>query len=93
MLKSFNVFFLLLYVTQQIQIPLSYVDAMIGTVGSNIIYYCRASGAIITVQETRGVRGEMTVEIHGTATQVQMTKQLIQVSISDFYVFSEIWTN
>ncbi|GLJ31481.1 hypothetical protein SUGI_0631750 [Cryptomeria japonica] len=65
-------------VTQQMQIPLSYADAVIGTAGSNISYCRRASGAIITVQETRGVPGEMTVEIHGTATQVQTAQQLIQ---------------
>ncbi|KAI3499784.1 hypothetical protein L1887_35594 [Cichorium endivia] len=48
-------------VTQQMQVPLSYVDVVIGTAGSNISYIRRASGAtIITVQETKGVPGEMT---------------------------------
>uniref|UniRef100_A0A0C9QSN5 TSA: Wollemia nobilis Ref_Wollemi_Transcript_11467_2001 transcribed RNA sequence n=1 Tax=Wollemia nobilis TaxID=56998 RepID=A0A0C9QSN5_9CONI len=69
---------LITQVTQQMQIPLSYADAVIGTAGANISYCRRASGAIITVQETRGVPGEMTVEIHGTATQVQTAQQLIQ---------------
>ncbi|KAK6915392.1 K Homology domain, type 1, partial [Dillenia turbinata] len=56
-------------VTQQIQIPLSYADAVIGTAGASISYIRRASGATVTIQETRGVPGEMTVEINGTATQ------------------------
>ncbi|XP_077241498.1 flowering locus K homology domain-like [Tasmannia lanceolata] len=65
-------------VSQQMQIPLSYADAVIGTGGANISYIRRASGATITIQETRGVSGEMTVEINGTATQVQTAQQLIQ---------------
>ncbi|KAF8401821.1 hypothetical protein HHK36_012767 [Tetracentron sinense] len=65
-------------VTQHIQIPLSYADAVIGTGGANISYIRRASGATITVQETRGVPEEMTVEINGTTSQVQAAQQLIQ---------------
>ncbi|KAF8394327.1 hypothetical protein HHK36_020535 [Tetracentron sinense] len=65
-------------VTQHMQIPLSYADAVIGTAGANISYIRRASGATITIQETRGVPGEMTVEINGTASQVQAAQQLIQ---------------
>ncbi|KAF8392262.1 hypothetical protein HHK36_022604 [Tetracentron sinense] len=65
-------------VTQQMQIPLSYADAVIGTAGSNISYIRRASGSTITIQETRGMPGEMTVEINGTASQVQIAQQLIQ---------------
>lgn len=65
-------------VTQQMQIPLSYADAVIGTAGSNISYIRRASGSTVTIQETRGVPGEMTVEINGTASQVQTAQQLIQ---------------
>ncbi|KAH9318271.1 hypothetical protein KI387_020040, partial [Taxus chinensis] len=65
-------------VTRHMQIPLSYADAIIGTAGSNISYMRRTSGATIAVQETRGVAGEMTIEIHGTATQVQTAQQLIQ---------------
>ncbi|XP_016513880.2 flowering locus K homology domain [Nicotiana tabacum] len=70
-------------VTQNIQIPLSYADAVIGASGSNISYIRRTSGATIAVQETRGVPGEMTVEINGSASQVQTAQQLIQNSIAD----------
>ena len=61
------------------QIPLSYADAVIGASGSNISYIRRASGASVTVQETRGVPGEMTVEISGTSSQIQAAQQLVQV--------------
>ncbi len=71
--------FLFLQVTQQMQVPLSYADAVIGTAGTSISYIRRASGATVTIQETRGVPGEMTVEISGTASQVQTAQQLIQV--------------
>ncbi|XP_047340864.1 flowering locus K homology domain-like isoform X2 [Impatiens glandulifera] len=65
-------------VTQQMQIPLAYADAVIGTAGSSISYIRRASGATVAIQETRGVPGEMTVEMSGTASQVQAAQQLIQ---------------
>ncbi|KAL8171091.1 hypothetical protein V2J09_022895 [Rumex salicifolius] len=65
-------------VTQHMQIPLSYADAVIGASGSNISYIRRASGSTVTIQETRGVPGEMTVEISGSASQVQAAQQLIQ---------------
>uniref|UniRef100_A0A5B6ZC29 Putative RNA-binding KH domain-containing protein n=1 Tax=Davidia involucrata TaxID=16924 RepID=A0A5B6ZC29_DAVIN len=65
-------------ITQQMQIPLAYADAVIGTAGASISYIRRASGATVTIQETRGVPGEMTVEINGTASQVQTAQQLIQ---------------
>ncbi|CAA0828637.1 Flowering locus K homology domain [Striga hermonthica] len=65
-------------VTQQMQIPLSYADAVIGAQGSSISYIRRVSGAAVAVQETKGVPGEMTVEISGTASQVQTAQQLIQ---------------
>ncbi|KAH7284007.1 hypothetical protein KP509_34G035300 [Ceratopteris richardii] len=65
-------------VTQKMQVPLHYAEAIIGTSGANISYMRRSSGATITIQETRGVRGEMTVEIHGTAAQVQTAQQLVQ---------------
>ncbi|CAN6441064.1 unnamed protein product [Victoria cruziana] len=67
-----------LEVTQHMQIPLSYADAVIGAAGSSISYIRRASGATVTIQESRGVPGEMTVEINGTAAQVQTAQQLIQ---------------
>ncbi|CAI0433951.1 unnamed protein product [Linum tenue] len=69
-------------ITQQMQIPLSYADAVIGTAGASISYIRRASGATVTIQETRGVPGEMTVEISGSASQVQTAQQLIQVKYS-----------
>ncbi|KAL9393356.1 hypothetical protein Peur_012641 [Populus x canadensis] len=65
-------------ITQQMQIPLSYADAVIGTAGASISYIRRASGATVTIQETRGVPEAMTVEISGTASQVQTAQQLIQ---------------
>ncbi|CAK9143798.1 unnamed protein product [Ilex paraguariensis] len=70
-------------VSQNMQIPLSYADAVIGTSGANISYIRRASGATIAIQETRGVPGEMTVEINGSAAQVQTAQQLIQNFIAD----------
>ncbi|XP_048613584.1 flowering locus K homology domain-like [Brassica napus] len=53
-------------------------DAVIGTSGSNISYTRRLSGATVTIQETRGVPGEMTVEVSGTSSQVLAAMQLIQ---------------
>jgi len=66
-------------VTQHMQIPLSYADAVIGNAGASISYIRRASGATVTIQETRGVPGEMTVEITGSGSQVLTAQQLIQV--------------
>lgn len=63
------------------QIPLSYADAVIGTQGASISYIRRVSGATVAIQETRGLPGEMTVEISGTASQVQTAQQLIQVTV------------
>lgn len=73
------------------QIPLSYADAVIGTSGSNISYIRRTSGATIAIQETRGVPGEMTIEINGTASQVQTAQQLIQVLLHNYRVYCVIW--
>ncbi|XP_058208638.1 flowering locus K homology domain-like isoform X1 [Rhododendron vialii] len=70
-------------VTQSMQIPLSYADAVIGTSGANISYIRRASGASIAIQESRGVPDEMTVEISGSASQVQTAQQLIQNYIAE----------
>lgn len=61
------------------QIPLSYANAVIGTSGVNISYMRRASGAAIAIQETKDVPGEMTIEISGSASEVQVAEQLIQV--------------
>lgn len=63
------------------QIPLSYADAVIGAAGASISYIRRHSGAAVTIQESRGAPGEMTVEIIGSASQVQTAQQLIQVSL------------
>ncbi|RXI02014.1 hypothetical protein DVH24_015363 [Malus domestica] len=68
-------------ITKQLQIPLSYADAVIGTAGASISYIRRASGATVTIQETRGVPGEMTVEISGSAPEVQAAQQLIQAML------------
>lgn len=69
----------LVQVTQTMQIPLSYAEDIIGVGGANIAYIRRTSGAILTVQESRGLPDEITVEIKGTSTQVQTAQQLIQV--------------
>lgn len=76
-------------VTQQMQIPLSYADAVIGTQGASISYIRRVSGATVAIQETRGLPGEMTVEISGTASQVQTAQQLIQVTVQHALLFSD----
>ncbi|GJP81173.1 hypothetical protein CLOP_g11340 [Closterium sp. NIES-67] len=67
-------------VSATMQIPLSYVDAIIGPNGTNIVFLRRTSGAAVTIQESRGTGGqpEMTVEVRGSATQVQTAQQLIE---------------
>lgn len=65
-------------VTDSMHIPLSYVDAVIGTGGAGISYIRRASGATVTIQESWEFPGQMIVEIIGSATQVQTAQQLIQ---------------
>ncbi|KAL9272761.1 Flowering locus K homology domain-like protein [Drosera capensis] len=70
-------------VTNHMQIPLAYADAVIGTAGASISYIRRASGATVTIQETRGAPGEMTAEVSGTASQVQTAQQLIQNFMAD----------
>lgn len=65
------------------QIPQSYTNAVIGISGANMSYICCASGASIAIQETKGVPGEMTVEIHGSASQFQTAQQLLQCSLQD----------
>jgi poly(rC)-binding protein 2/3/4 len=59
------------------QVPLSYADAVIGAAGASISYIRRHCGATISIQE--GAPGEMTVEITGSASQVQTAQQLIKV--------------
>ncbi|CAO2816601.1 unnamed protein product [Amaranthus hypochondriacus] len=73
---------LLTQVTQTMQVPLSYAEDIIGIAGRNIAYIRRSSGAALTVQESQGRGDEITVEIKGTATQVQTAQQLIQESIN-----------
>ncbi|KAK3140148.1 hypothetical protein QOZ80_5AG0396700 [Eleusine coracana subsp. coracana] len=63
-------------VTHSMQVPLSYADAVIGKSGASITYIRRHSGATISIQE--GAPGEMTVEITGTASQIQTAQQLIK---------------
>ncbi|XP_024519491.1 flowering locus K homology domain [Selaginella moellendorffii] len=65
-------------VSQQLQVPLLYADAIIGTAGANINYMRRTSGATISIQETPNAPGEMTIEVHGQSTQVQTAQQLLQ---------------
>ncbi|XP_073156693.1 RNA-binding KH domain-containing protein PEPPER-like isoform X2 [Henckelia pumila] len=65
-------------VAQTMQVPLAYAEDIIGVQGANIDYIRRTSGAILTVQESRGLSDEITVEIKGTSSQVQLAQQLIQ---------------
>ncbi|KAI5057260.1 hypothetical protein GOP47_0027275 [Adiantum capillus-veneris] len=68
-------------VTQHMQVPVSYADAIIGMGGTNISSMRMASGATIDVQEAADCPGEMTIELQGTSTQVQTAVQLIQNSM------------
>ncbi|XP_062077391.1 RNA-binding KH domain-containing protein PEPPER [Humulus lupulus] len=70
-------------IAQTMQIPLTYAEDIIGIEGSNIAYIRRTSGAILTVQESMGLPDEITVEIKGTSTQVQLAQQLIQEVMSN----------
>ncbi|GLT67540.1 hypothetical protein SLA2020_398380 [Shorea laevis] len=69
--------------TQTMQVPLSYAEDIIGIGGSNIAYIRRTSGAMLTIQESGGLTDEITVEIKGSTTQVQMAQQLIQEFITN----------
>ncbi|XP_074276397.1 RNA-binding KH domain-containing protein PEPPER [Silene latifolia] len=69
-------------VTQTMQVPLSYAEDIIGVAGTNIAHIRLSSGAALTVQECQGGGDEITVEIKGTAMQVQTAQQLIQESIN-----------
>ena len=73
------------------QIPLEYAEDIIGVGGTNIAFIRRTSGAILTVQESRGLPDEITVEIKGTSSQVSTAQQLIQVRLNIdqffFYLF------
>ncbi|CAL1352966.1 unnamed protein product [Linum trigynum] len=65
-------------VTQTMQVPLSYAGDIIGVNGTHIAYIRRVSGAVLTIQESRGYPDEIIVEIKGTTTQVEKAQQLIQ---------------
>lgn len=84
-----NIFSVAFYnqIAQTMQIPLSYAEDIIGVEGSNIAFIRRSSGAILTVQESRGLPDEITVEIKGTSSQVQMAQQLIQVCLPMIFLF------
>ncbi|XP_030952474.1 RNA-binding KH domain-containing protein PEPPER [Quercus lobata] len=69
-------------ITQTMQIPLSYAEAILGTKGTNIALIRRSSGAFLTVQESRGLPDEITVEIKGTSSQVQTAQHMIQEAIN-----------
>ncbi|KAL4571205.1 hypothetical protein LXL04_017958 [Taraxacum kok-saghyz] len=69
-------------IAQTMQIPLVYAEDIIGVGGTNIAYIRRSSGAILTVQESRGLPDEITVEIKGTSSQVQTAQQLIQECVN-----------
>ncbi|XP_074556720.1 RNA-binding KH domain-containing protein PEPPER-like isoform X2 [Curcuma longa] len=67
-----------LEVIHRMQIPLAYAEDIIGTGGRNIAYMRRTSGAAITIEESRGMADEITVEIKGTSSEVHIARQLIQ---------------
>eukprot|EP00270_Netrium_digitus_P009979 TRINITY_DN306_c0_g5_i1.p1 TRINITY_DN306_c0_g5~~TRINITY_DN306_c0_g5_i1.p1 ORF type:complete len:479 (+),score=128.53 TRINITY_DN306_c0_g5_i1:85-1437(+) len=73
-------------VSATMQIPLSYVDAIIGAQGANIVYLRRTSGATVTIQESRNASGQpdMTIEVRGSATQVQLAQQLIESFMNSY---------
>lgn len=78
----------IIQMAQTMQIPLDYAEDIIGVQGTNIDYIRRSSGAILTVQESRGLPEQITVEIKGSTSQVQAAQQLIQVDTFNlvFYV-------
>ncbi|KAK8615191.1 hypothetical protein V6N13_068972 [Hibiscus sabdariffa] len=70
-------------IAQTMQIPFSYAEDIIGIGGVNIAHIRRTSGAAITVQESGGLSDEITVEIKGTSSQVQLAQQVMQEFISN----------
>ncbi|WOL09570.1 RNA-binding KH domain-containing protein PEPPER [Canna indica] len=72
-----------LEITQKMQIPLAYAEDIIGVGGGNISYMRRTSGAVITIEESRGMADEITVEIKGTSSQVHVAQQLIEDFIAE----------
>ncbi|PRQ54469.1 putative K domain, type 1 protein [Rosa chinensis] len=53
----------------------------LGVEGRSIEFIRCSSGALLTVQESRGLPDEITVEIKGTSSQVQAAQQLIQLCL------------
>lgn len=80
-------------ITQTMQIPLSYADAILGPKGSNIALIRRSSGATLSVQESRGLPDEITVEIKGTSSQVQTAQHMIQAGTSLWFLNSSLKKN
>ncbi|KAM7274288.1 hypothetical protein ACFE04_028952 [Oxalis oulophora] len=70
-------------VVQTMQIPFAYAEDIIGIGGANIAYIRQASGATIIIQESRGLNDELTVEVKGSAAQVQVAQQLVQEFMSN----------
>ncbi|VFR03497.1 unnamed protein product [Cuscuta campestris] len=68
--------------TKIMQVPLSYAEDIIGISGTNIAHIRRTSGAILSIQESRGSPDEITIEIKGASPQVQTAEQLIQEFIN-----------
>ncbi|KAL5231017.1 hypothetical protein ABZP36_029793 [Zizania latifolia] len=73
---------LLTHITQTMQIPLTYAEDIIGVKGANIAYIRANSGAVVTIQESLGSPDDITVEMKGTPSQVQVAYQLIQDSLA-----------
>ncbi|CAN0859990.1 RNA-binding KH domain-containing protein PEPPER [Linum grandiflorum] len=72
-------------VTQTMKVPLSYAGDIIGVDGSNIAYIRRVSGAVLTIQESRGFPDEIIVEIKGTTSEVDKAQLLIQEFVSNHH--------
>ncbi|RVX07647.1 RNA-binding KH domain-containing protein PEPPER [Vitis vinifera] len=73
-------------IAQTMQIPLSYAEDIIGIGGANIAYIRRTSGAILTVQESRGLPDEITVEIKGTSSQISACFAIHECALCIFHV-------
>ncbi|XP_042424668.1 RNA-binding KH domain-containing protein PEPPER-like [Zingiber officinale] len=65
-------------ITQTMQIPLAYVEEIIGIGGGHISFIRRTSGAVITLEESRTVPDEIVIEIKGNSTQIQTAQRLIE---------------
>lgn len=79
--------------TKVMQVPLLYAEDIIGIGGTNIAYIRRTSKAVLTVQESRGLPEEITIEIKGSSSEVQTAEQLIQVWSSSLGVRSSPYTS